>query len=231
MSIFSNLKTLPAAPASCPRSALPRLTLEPRLHLLPSAEDTASCCNSNHGCGGSQGCDGGFPQDAFNYFAANGVVTGGDNPSVGKGTSCFPYQLEMCDHHEGGPYPQCPNVCSGGECATPACPADVNKGCSEASYPTAWKADKHFAKKGAYSVNGVTQIQTDIMTNGPVSASFDVYSDFLTYKTGVYTHKSGSLLGGHTVRIIGWGTEGGVDYWLVANSWNTYVSKRIVLAL
>ena len=32
---------------------------------------------------------------------------------------------------------------------------------------------------------------------------------------------SGSMLGGHAIKIIGWGNEGGDDYWLVANSWGT----------
>ena len=36
----------------------------------------------------------------------------------------------------------------------------------------------------------------------------------------MYQHKSGSLLGGHAVKILGWGTENGTPYWLVANSWN-----------
>jgi cathepsin B len=29
------------------------------------------------------------------------------------------------------------------------------------------------------------------------------------------------MMGGHAIRILGWGKEGGVPYWLVANSWNT----------
>lgn len=42
-----------------------------------------------------------------------------------------------------------------------------------------------------------------------------------SYTSGVYTcPTSGQPLGGHAVSIIGWGTEGGVDYWLVRNSWN-----------
>lgn len=28
-------------------------------------------------------------------------------------------------------------------------------------------------------------------------------------------------MGGHAVKIIGWGVENNIDYWLVANSWNT----------
>merc|ERR1711970_1169222 len=27
--------------------------------------------------------------------------------------------------------------------------------------------------------------------------------------------------GGHAVKMIGWGSESGTDYWLVANSWGT----------
>ena len=28
------------------------------------------------------------------------------------------------------------------------------------------------------------------------------------------------MLGGHAIKIIGFGEEGGTKYWLVANSWN-----------
>ncbi len=49
-----------------------------------------------------------------------------------------------------------------------------------------------------------------------------MYADFLTYTGGVYKHTTGSLLGGHAVKFVGWGTEGGEDYWLVANSWNPH---------
>ena len=38
--------------------------------------------------------------------------------------------------------------------------------------------------------------------------------------SGIYKHTSGLYMGGHAVRILGWGTEKGTDYWLVANSWN-----------
>merc|ERR1712088_1071032 len=51
--------------------------------------------------------------------------------------------------------------------------------------------------------------------------SFTVYEDFLNYKSGVYEHVSGHQLGGHAVRLLGWGEENGTPYWLVANSWNT----------
>ena len=44
--------------------------------------------------------------------------------------------------------------------------------------------------------------------------------------TGVYRHVTGEEVGGHAVKIIGWGVENGVDYWLVANSWNTQWSDK-----
>ncbi|VDQ13862.1 unnamed protein product [Trichobilharzia regenti] len=63
-------------------------------------------------------------------------------------------------------------------------------------------------------------IQTEIMLNGPVEAGISVYTDFLYYKSGVYKHMKGELLGYKAVRIIGWGVEHNTAYWLCSNSWN-----------
>ncbi len=74
----------------------------------------------------------------------------------------------------------------------------------------------------AYSLDGIKAIQKDIMEHGPLTCAFDVYADFPNYKSGVYqvTGSSGQPLGGHAVKMVGWGVEDGVDYWLIANSWN-----------
>jgi cathepsin B len=66
----------------------------------------------------------------------------------------------------------------------------------------------------------VDDIIADLVTNGPLEVAFDVYEDFLAYKSGVYTHQTGNMLGGHAVKLIGYGTENGVAYWTIANSWN-----------
>ena len=72
----------------------------------------------------------------------------------------------------------------------------------------------------AYSVGTtVAAIATEILTNGPIEVAFDVYQDFFSYTSGVYVHKTGSLAGGHAVKMIGWGTLSGVAYWTVSNSW------------
>lgn len=44
----------------------------------------------------------------------------------------------------------------------------------------------------------------------------------IIYFLGIYQHVYGSSLGGHAIKLIGWGTENGVDYWIINNSWNTY---------
>jgi len=65
----------------------------------------------------------------------------------------------------------------------------------------------------------VADQQLDILTNGPVETGFSVYQDFMTYKSGVYKHTTGGLLGGHAIKVVGWGVEKGVKYWIAANSW------------
>jgi hypothetical protein len=41
------------------------------------------------------------------------------------------------------------------------------------------------------------------MTNGPLYVAFTVYSDFPTYRSGVYKHTTSSQLGGHAVLAVG----------------------------
>jgi len=48
---------------------------------------------------------------------------------------------------------------------------------------------------------------------------FDVYEDFMNYKGGIYLYTYGVRRGGHAIKVLGWGVEGDVNYWLCANSW------------
>ena len=49
-----------------------------------------------------------------------------------------------------------------------------------------------------------------------------VYADFLSYYTGIYSHVSGAYLGGHAIKLIGWGTSGSTLYWICQNQWTEY---------
>jgi len=64
-------------------------------------------------------------------------------------------------------------------------------------------------------------LKSPLTAHGPVEADFIVYSDFVNYKSGVYVQTSSDELGGHAIKIVGYGTESGVDYWLCQNSWTT----------
>jgi hypothetical protein len=62
------------------------------------------------------------------------------------------------------------------------------------------------------------KIMQEILFSGPVLASFDLYSDFLEYKGGMYTHKNGEYLGKHTVILIGYIRDGEYQIWIAKNS-------------
>ena len=64
-----------------------------------------------------------------------------------------------------------------------------------------------------------TQIKQDLLKYGPAQTGFMVYEDFMHYKSGVYEYTHGKKLGGHAVKIIGWGVENGNEYWIAQNSW------------
>jgi len=170
-----------------------------------SADHLLSCCWT---CG--MGCNGGYPSAAWSWFKSSGVVSGGN---YGDYSYCSAYPFAPCDHHVTGKYGPCP----ASEYPTPQCPSSCDK---QTSYNVTFANDKH-KFKSSYSISSdVSQIQTEIMTNGPVEAAFTVYEDFTSYKSGVYKHITGSELGGHAIRILGWGTDNGTPYWIVANSWN-----------
>jgi cathepsin B len=168
-----------------------------------SAADMLSCCGIS--CG--NGCNGGYPSGAMNHWKSGGVVTGGLYNST---KWCYPYQFAPCDHHVNGTYGPC-----GSSKPTPKCEKQCVSG-----YNTSYSDDRHYASS-VYSVpSQVAKIQTEILTHGPIEVAFTVYGDFPAYKSGVYHHVSGSALGGHAVKMVGWGVEDNTPYWLIANSWN-----------
>merc|ERR1712232_667297 len=68
----------------------------------------------------------------------------------------------------------------------------------------------------------VNAMQREILTKGPIEVGLFIFDDFMNYKNGTYfrTPVASGPLGGHAVRILGWGVdEAKVPYWLVANSY------------
>ncbi|XP_050531268.1 cathepsin B-like isoform X1 [Daktulosphaira vitifoliae] len=172
-------------------------------HLL-SAEELGFCCAE---CG--NGCDGGYPIRAWEYFSTHGVVTGGDYDTK---EGCQPYKVEPCEIDEKG-YNPCDER-----------PFEQNHKCIKQCYGNStidYEKDHVYTKDFYYLYDPVI-IQKDIMVYGPIEATLEVFEDFFNYKSGVYSLSSSSpMLGYHAVKLIGWGVEGGVKYWLLVNSWNT----------
>lgn len=177
-----------------------------------SAEDLVSCCGFFHlpPCG--FGCSGGFPDMAWLHWRLNGIVSGG----LYNGTGCRPYSIPPCAHHVNGTsLPECGGK-NGETGETPEC----KKQCQE-GYGKGYTDDRYYGN-AVYSLKGEEAIKADIYLNGPVEAAYTVYSDFPSYKSGVYQAHTNETLGGHAVKVIGWGVENGVKYWLAVNSWNKY---------
>ncbi|KAJ6404478.1 hypothetical protein OIU84_012626 [Salix udensis] len=161
------------------------------MNLSLSVNDLLACCGWM--CG--DGCDGGYPIDAWRYFVQSGVVT----------EECDPYFDDTgCSHpgcEPGYPTPKCERKC-----------ADNNK---------LWAESKHFSVNAYRIDSDPHNIMEEVSRNGPVEVSFTVYEDFAHYKSGIYKHITGDVMGGHAVKLIGWGTsDDGEDYWLLANQWN-----------
>ena len=94
---------------------------------------------------------------------------------------------------------------------TGTCKWDANKGCCKfSSYfrPTSMsKADEKELAAGC-KASGVVSIAIDAS-----NWSFQMYSG------GIYDEPACSTWLDHAVGLVGYGTENGVDYWIVRNSW------------
>lgn len=190
---------------------------------LLSARDLMTCCRDCLGDVTAGGCEGGYSHEAYHYWMTEGIVSGmknsltlnflffswdlyrylsGDN--YGTELGCQPYPIPINLHHRAV------------HVVAPTC----ERACTNA-HVRGYDADKYRAKE-VYRLPPMNEdaMRWEIMTNGPVTAGYDVYEDFPLYMNGVYVKTSETQLGGHDVTILGWGEQNGVKYWMIKNSWN-----------
>jgi len=142
------------------------------------------------------GCHGGFPGRAFEYWVDKGITTGG-NPALHEKPGCLPWPQGGLPNDGTIKGTQCPVRCDDGSNIT----------------------TKSYGGKAYKIPQNETDIMTEIYLYGPVTAAFTVYSDlYHDYNSGVYKHAYGNRIYGHAVKMIGWGVENGVKYWLIHNS-------------
>ena len=104
--------------------------------------------------------------------------------------------------------------------ASTTCEAiNVARNC--ATFNTPCTALSHYPN-ATVSAYGVVQGEADIMrevnAHGPVACSLDA-EPLVSYTGGVLRHGRSPSRTNHVVSIVGWGTEGGVPYWVARNSW------------
>ena len=172
-----------------------------KLQTRVSAQNLLTCCSS---CG--LGCHGGYPSSAWKYWQTTGISTGG---LYGDIKTCQPYFLPPCDHYGEGSHGDCPP-----QVETPQCKTDCSDG-NKKEYE-----NEMTYGESVYSIIGEENIMKEIYENGPVEGTYYIYEDFITYKSGIYQHVVGELIGDHDIKILGWGVENGVKYWICVNSWN-----------
>uniref|UniRef100_A0A8D9FBM1 Cathepsin B n=1 Tax=Cacopsylla melanoneura TaxID=428564 RepID=A0A8D9FBM1_9HEMI len=183
-----------------------------------SADEVLTCCSY---CTGDGVCNGGNPLAAWDYFKRRGTTTGGDYASH---QGCKPYRIAPCN------YPGYPR------CKVNSHPDDslkcLKNKCSNPFFRTAFEDNLYFVRsyfKIHTFANGLSykkrlevqeeKIKRQIYEQGSVVVAFQTHQDFMLYQSGIYHYVAGQATEGHAVKMIGWGVEHGVPYWICVNSW------------
>ena len=134
----------------------------------------------------SFGCAGGYTYDAAYYLMSTGAVD----------ISCWAFQkLQQVT-------------------STIACPSTMSTRCpSSGAVPLYHKTATMRFFSGS-SEDMIASVMWTILHHGPLVATFEVFEDFYSYRSGVYVHVRGQSTGWHAVEVIGWGEESGnYPYW------------------
>jgi cathepsin B len=106
--------------------------------------------------------------------------------------ACFPYVCENTLNP-----PKCPTACPG-------------KG--------DWSHRFHCAKGSQKYITKVAAMMDEIYKNGPLVTHQKYHKSFNYYKGGIYTCDNELQIAGHFMRVLGWGAQNGISYWIIANS-------------
>jgi len=161
-------------------------------------------------------------------FSTTGSLEGAHALNTGQLVSLSEQNLVDCSGAEGN------QGCNGGLMDDAFQYVINNHGIdTEASYPyTAADGTCQYNAANCGSTLGAYQdvqsgsesaLQTASATIGPVSVAIDAsHSSFQLYSSGVYYEPACSATSlDHGVLVVGYGTSGGQDYWIVKNSWGT----------
>lgn len=156
-------------------------------------------------------------------FSTTGALEGAWQVATGKLVSLSEQQLVDCSKENHG--------CSGGLMDYGFKFLEGVNACAEESYPYKGVAGTCASSSCSVAIprGGVTSFvdvkgEAGLLTalqGRPVSVAIEAdQSSFQLYKSGVLTGRCGTRLD-HGVLVVGYGKDGGVDYWKVKNSWGS----------
>uniref|UniRef100_A0A6C0JCX7 Peptidase C1A papain C-terminal domain-containing protein n=1 Tax=viral metagenome TaxID=1070528 RepID=A0A6C0JCX7_9ZZZZ len=157
-------------------------------------------------------------------FSATGSMEGAHFLKTGKLVSLSEQQLVDCSTTEGN------HGCFGGLMDYAFQYVEDNNGIdTEKDYPyfaRSGTCDKSKAKKHAATFSSFVDVDQNneealkqAVAQQPVSVAIEAdQPSFQFYKSGIFDTACGTQLD-HGVLAVGYGTENGMDYWLVKNSW------------
>ena len=96
----------------------------------------------------------------------------------------------------------------------------TNNVCGSACYT--YQSDTWRIQSWAYVATtsvSVEAIKNALVTYGPLVTTMDVYADFFSYRTGIYSYASGAYQGGHAILIVGY--DDAAQCFKAKNSWGT----------
>ena len=158
-------------------------------------------------------------------FSTTGSVEGAEQIATGKLTSYSEQQLVDCSKQN--------SACNGGLMDYAFKYIETAPLMTESDYPYTGKHSfltkcKYDASKGVGQVKSFTDVKNDAtganlkaaLATGPVSVAIEADKTvFQSYTSGVITSSACGTQLDHGVLAVGYGTEGGQDYFLVKNSW------------
>jgi len=214
----------------------------------PSVTYLLSECSisSNNACASNQGCDGANAYNILDWL---------QNNSQNAVETCWPFNDVVSNSKKYGGSsnylaPSSLNNNNLKNCCYDCCYPDNNKlNISSPSFSVKngsiqyfgqpmQGGDKQYTQEKIDNI--ISEIQREIMTNGPVVSCFVVLDNFETFyynndSKSIYSNDSvvmdidgcefndcrniGYTNYGHSVCITGWGIENGTKYWEVRNSW------------
>mmetsp|Transcript_9202 Transcript_9202/g.9162 ORF Transcript_9202/g.9162 Transcript_9202/m.9162 type:complete len:622 (+) Transcript_9202:3-1868(+) len=192
-----------AVSAMSDRLRIARKMAWPEIILAP--QPVLSCYQTDD----MQGCHGGDHMNTYWFIKENGITD----------ESCSPYRAGSYYEEENNvPCTNdvwCKNCEPAGNCFIPAT--------YQKWYISEWANLTTLASQGQGELAMINALQY-----GPISCSVCATHSFETTYQGfeIWNDTENCLETNHDISVVGYGTENGVNYWIVRNSWGTYFGNE-----